>query len=171
MLSGSCSPANPVELFNNHMDWVDDFQKAAQNNHKPLSERQLRTLVIIDIQQRLQSWDRDLKTFRLPEPTEEELNEISSNKINIFPVVIREELNFDMNQMQTIAAQRIGMFTKEQMDVFETVMAAVKNEIALAMFIDARGGTGKTFVLNPIKFGWGGAQSSAQTFRRQNGGF
>ena len=146
-----CSPANPVELFNNHhMDWVDDFQNAAGKNHQSLDDRQLRTLVIIDIQQRLQSWDRDLKTFRLPEPTEEELNEISFDQKNIFPVVIREELNFDMNQMQTIAAQRIGMFTKEQMDVFETVMAAVKNEIALAMFIDARGGTGKTFVLNAI---------------------
>ena len=146
-----CYPANPVELFNKyHLDWADDFKKDAEKKQISLNERQLRTLVTLDIQQRLQSWDKDLKTFRLQNPTQEELDEISFDHTNVQPVVIREELDFDVSEMLKISETRMNMFTDEQQDIFNTVMEAVKNDIALAMFIDARGGTGKTFVLNAI---------------------
>ena len=42
------------------------------------------------------------------------------------------------------------VLTDEQKDIVNTVLNAVKQETSLAMFIDARGGTGKTFVLNTI---------------------
>ena len=146
-----CYPSNPLELFNNHwMDWGDDFKRAAEKRQEVLDDKQLRTMVILDIQQRLQSWDKDLKTFRLPEPTPEELDQIHFDERNTLPIVIREELNFDIKELEGMLKERVELFTDEQKDVFDTVLEAVREEKPLAMFIDARGGTGKTFVLNTI---------------------
>ena len=146
-----CYPANPKELFENfHQDWADDFKKNAVKKGVKLTDSQLKTMIILDIQQRLQSWDKDLKTFQLHEPTQEELDDISFDKTNVLPVLIREELDFDIHEMQELRDKRFGMFTDEQKYIADTVMEAVRNDSSLAMFIDARGGTGKTFVLNAI---------------------
>ena len=91
-----------------------------------------------------------MKTFKLKEPSEQELEDVDFDKTNTFPVLIREELDFNLADMQDIKEKRINMMTDEQRDVYDTVMGAVYKGTALAMFIDARGGTGKTFVLNTI---------------------
>ena len=44
----------------------------------------------------------------------------------------------------------VPMFTPEQLEIFETVLEAVQNKKSLWAFIDARGGCGKTFLLNAI---------------------
>ena len=107
-----CSPSNPLDLFTKfHLDWSDDFKKEAEKKKIKLNDQQIKTMVAIDIRQRLQSWDRDLKTFRLPEPTDEDLESISFNPINTHPVLIREELNFDLEEMRSIAEERIKIFT------------------------------------------------------------
>ena len=45
---------------------------------------------------------------------------------------------------------RKSQFTNSQRVVFETALQAVESRSSLCLFIDARGGTGKTFVLNAI---------------------
>ena len=146
-----CSPANPLELFNKfHLDWSDDFKREAEKKNVKLNDSQLKTLVTVDIKQRLQSWDRDLKTFRIPEPSPEELESASFNPLITLPVLIREELNFEVETMKEIADTRCKMFTDSQRDVFMAAMDSVICQAPLYMFIDARGGTGKTFVLNAI---------------------
>ena len=159
-----CYPSNPLELFNTHyMEWADDLKKEAETKRVIIKEEHLRTLVILDIKQRLQSWDKDLKTFQLPEPTQEELEDVNYNQVKSVPVLIREELNFDAVELKNMTGERFGMFTDKQKDVFDTVMEAVQSETALAMFIDARGGTGKTFVLNAIL-------AAVRSIESENGG-
>ena len=69
-----CQPANPLELFNKHfMEWGDDFILNSKKAGVDLSDTQIRTLVVLDIQQRLQSWDKDLSMLKIAEPTENEL--------------------------------------------------------------------------------------------------
>ena len=46
--------------------------------------------------------------------------------------------------------ERKSQFTNSQRDVFDTAMKAVENQESLYLYIDSRGGTGKTFVLNAI---------------------
>ena len=146
-----CFPANPLELFNKfHLDWADDFQRDAEKKNITLNDQQLKTMVAMDIKQRLQSWNKDLKTFGLPEPNHEDLESISFNQLNTLPVLVKEELNFDMKEMKIIADERLKMFTGSQRKVFDTVMDSARSQTPLYMFIDARGGTGKTFVLNAI---------------------
>ena len=134
-----CMPENPKELFEvHHLEWADDFIKDAMQKGISLNEKQLRTLVLLDIRKRLQSFDRDLKTFRLPEPSVNEISEINFNEVNKLPVVVKEELDFNVNDLLKLANERKAVFTKSQKLVFDEVMEAVNNQDSLYQFIDAR---------------------------------
>ena len=65
-----CMPANPKELFEKHyLEWTDDFIHEAERNGCTLTNQQLRTMALKDLQQRLQSWDRQLSAIGLKEPS------------------------------------------------------------------------------------------------------
>ena len=146
-----CMPSNPQELFDNHfLEWSDDFLLAAQKRSAVLSESQLRTKILLDIRQRLNAWERDLKHFRLREPTESELKEVEFLEPNSLPVIIKEELDFDITDLGKLVEERRVLLTDSQTNVFVRVMEAVKTEDTVYVFIDARGGTGKTYLLNTI---------------------
>jgi ATP-dependent DNA helicase PIF1 len=146
-----CMPANPKELFNKHyLEWSDDFKSKALKKNIVLTETQIRTLVLLDIKSRLQSWDRDINIINIPQPTEQELKDVAFSNNSKFPVLIQEELEFDINNLRDTVAEKQANFTESQMKVFDTVMKAVEDHCPICVFVDARGGTGKTFVLNGI---------------------
>jgi hypothetical protein len=146
-----CMPSNPKELFeNHHLEWADDFEREALKKGLHLSDSQKRTLVLLDIQQRLHSWERNLKQIGIAEPTDQELNEIAFTTEKTLPILFKEELDFKIEDMEKLVEDRKQKFTKEQREVFDSIMRYVENKEAAAFFVDARGGTGKTFVLNAI---------------------
>ena len=106
-------------------------------------------MVLLDIQRRLQSTEKDLRDAHLDSPTEEDLNEVEVLTGNV-PVMIREELEFDMGRLADMVEDRGGHFNEDQQKVFDTILEAVRNEKPLQLFIDARGGCGKTYVLNAV---------------------
>jgi hypothetical protein len=145
-----CMPANPRELFEKHyMDWTDDIQRQSTEKGHVLNDEQLRILILLDIQQRLQSWGRNLSMLRLPDPTEIEIKTVSLTQKR-HPAIIREELDFDRVDLEQLVEERCSKLTASQKIVFDDVMDSVLKQETLALFIDARGGTGKTFVLNTI---------------------
>ena len=146
-----CMPSNPQELFDkHHMEWSDDFELEAQKRSVVLTESQIRTKILIDIRQRLNAWDRDLKNFRIMEPTEDELKDIAFLEPTTYSVLIREELDFDVKDLTRIIEERRTALKESQRKVFDVVLNAVDQEGTVYVFIDARGGTGKTFLLNTI---------------------
>ena len=66
------------------------------------------------------------------------------------PVIIREEKDFCVPDLLSEVSGLISMFTPEQSNIYNTVMEAVRQQKSLLAFIDARGGCGKTFLLNAI---------------------
>ena len=144
-----CQPSNPRELFDKFwVTWADDFEKKAKKGTN-LNENQLKTMVLLDIEMRLQSFEKRLLDFGLPVPTSEDLLNVET-VTNIEPVVIREEKDFDIDMLITSVNNVLPKFTKEQSAIFETVLGAVRKRESLQVFIDARGGCGKTFLLNAI---------------------
>ena len=134
-----CTPADPRDLFERHfLEWTDDLQAAALKKGLSLSDQQLRTLVLLDLETRVQSREKELFTWELPQPTEKELSEVEVFHSTV-PVLIREELDFDVNQMKRLADERIAMFTADQLDAFTTIFDAVKENKQLCLFLDARG--------------------------------
>ena len=69
---------------------------------------------------------------------------------NIQLAVIREELLFNPIELRTEADQLVDDLNDEQRVIFNNVLTAVPNETPLRIFIDARGGCGKTYLLNTI---------------------
>ena len=144
-------PTNPLELFNEFWsDWTDDFERRQNvERHGPLTEIQKKTLVLLDLDLRLQSFERQLSSYGLPIPTAEELAMVQSIT-STEPAIIREELDYNLDDLITAVQEKTPMFTAEQSTIFDTVMEAVTNGDSLQIFIDARGGCGKTFLLNTI---------------------
>ena len=52
--------------------------------------------------------------------------------------------------MQELVRIRQAQFTPEQEEVFSLVIGAIQQKKPLQLFLDARGGCGKTFLLNAI---------------------
>jgi hypothetical protein len=115
-----CMPSNPQQLFDkHHVDWADDFVLKARKKSLILSDSQLRTKILIDLRQRLNAWGRDLKDFRIKEPTDEELKEIEFYEKDKYPVLIREELDFDVLELSSFVEARRKMLKESQRNVFE----------------------------------------------------
>ena len=137
-----CLPTNPLTLFNEFWTtWFDNFQHKARRRGVQLENDQLKTLVLLDLEMRLSSFDRVLQDYGLPTPSVEEMHQVENVTSNQ-PAVVREELEFDFEELRRTAAECIGTFTPEHLAVFEAVMDAVKNDKSLCIFLTKSGGNG-----------------------------
>ena len=154
-----CEPANPRELFDEFWTtWIDDFEQQGRRQGNSLNEFQLKVMLLLDLEMRLQSFEKQLVDFGLPQPTEEDIACVKSFS-NTEPVVIREEKDYCVERLSTSLEQIVPLFTPEQSVIYEEVLDAVSKGQQLLAFVDARGGCGKTFLLNAIL---SGVRSSAQ---------
>ena len=145
-----CQPSNPCSLFNEFWStWIDDYQQLGRRRGTSLDDNQLKTMLLLDLELRLHSFEKELAHFGLPQPTPEDLARVE-NITSTDPVVIREEKDYDVDELRTTVQETVEKFTEEQAAVFETVMEAVREKKPLCAFIDARGGCGKTFIINAI---------------------
>ena len=145
-----CQPADPRKLFDDFWDdWTDDFKLRGQRRGLAFTDSQLKTMVRLDVQVRLQSHEQDLPNFGLDPMTDEEKSTVAG-LVNIEEAVIREEMDYDVAELAAEVETTLQKFTAEQETIFNTVMRAVRQEESLQLFISARGGCGKTFLLNAI---------------------
>ena len=145
-----CMPSNPRSLFDEFWEtWVEDFQHQGQKRQVVLNEAQLKTMLLLDLELRLQSFEKQLLDFGLPVPTEEELSHVD-NVTSTEAVVIREERDYDVEELSSKVEATVPMFTEEQRLIYQRVHSALMEGEQLLAFIDARGGCGKTFLTNAI---------------------
>ncbi|XP_071694710.1 uncharacterized protein [Rutidosis leptorrhynchoides] len=64
--------------------------------------------------------------------------------------LIREELNYNLQEMRTLHTTLHNSLTPEQLAIYEKVIAAVTQKKGGLFFLYGPGGTGKTFVYNTI---------------------
>ena len=145
-----CMPSEPVALFNAFWEtWVDDFIHQAGRRGYQLTDQQSKTMLLQDLEVRLDSYEKTLQDFGLPTPSLEDLTEVDCLSWNQ-PAVIREELDFNFEEAQAEVEGKLPTFTDEQRNVFDTIMDAVRKQEPFQAFISARGGCGKTYVLNML---------------------
>jgi hypothetical protein len=86
-----CMPALPKKLFEcHHLDWADDYIHTSKKKGIEPIKQQLKTLILLDIQRRLKTWDKDLKTFGLKEPSSNKLSQVNFNEAEALPVLLEE---------------------------------------------------------------------------------
>ena len=75
-----CQPSNARALFDEFwLQWVDDFDSQGRRTGTELSESQKLTMLLLDLDLRLQSYERQLSEFGLPVPTEDDLAQVLLN--------------------------------------------------------------------------------------------
>ena len=145
-----CQPANPKGLFDEFWQtWTDDFERKSQLQNITIEEKQLKTMLLLDLEVRLNSFEKTLADFGLPQPSADDIANVETIT-NTDPVVIREERDYNIPELMSSVENIMNDFTKEQSFIFDTVLTAVKQQQSLWLFMDARGGCGKTFLLNAI---------------------
>ena len=89
-----CMPSDPGALFVEFWEtWTDDLVRQAELKVIQLSERQIKTMVLLDIELRLSSYEKKLPDFNLPVPTDDDLAQVEHLTCTQ-PAIIREELDF-----------------------------------------------------------------------------
>ena len=117
-----CGPANPRSLFDEFWQtWTDDLEQRGRSRNITLDEDQLKTMVLLDLQLRLQSFEKDLRDYGLPDPTPEEMARVQ-NITSTEPVVIREEKDYDVDQLVETVEDLVPKFTQAQAEIFNTVL-------------------------------------------------
>ena len=87
-------------------------------------------MVRLDIQVRLQSDGQDLPNFGLEPMTDEEKATVGS-LVNVEEAIIREELDFQMDELVANVERVLPDFTDEQREIYDTVMTAVRDNRSL----------------------------------------
>ena len=143
-----CQPSNPKKLFDDLWEnWTDDLKRNAERMGNTVSDNQLKTMVRLDLQVRLLSYEKDLHDFGLEPMTDEERSTVSWMDED---PLIRDEKQFDVTVLEADAKEAYEKFTASQHNIYELIMKAVKEKKSLQLFISARGGCGKTFLLNSV---------------------
>ena len=97
----------------------------------------------------MQSHEQDLPNFGLEPMTDAEKATVNG-LVNTEDAVIREEMDYDVNELLTNVGTVSINFNSDQQKIYDTVIEAVKKNESLQLFISARGGCGKTYLLNGI---------------------
>ena len=119
------------------------MKKAGQTS----SEDVLKTMVRLDLQRRLLSYEKDLHDFDLEPMTDEEKSTVEEQ---IEDPLICDEKDYDVDELRTDVAVTLTKFTETQQEIFNIIMHAVQQKESLQLFISARGGYGKTFRVNAV---------------------
>ena len=90
----------------------------------------------------MQSHEQDLPNFGL-EP-------MTDGLVNTEDAIIREEMEYDVNELNANVEKIVPTFNAAQQQIYLSVMDAVRKNESLQLFISARGGCGKTYLLNGI---------------------
>ena len=77
-----------------------------------------------------------MPNFGLEPMTDEEKATVGS-MVNVEEAIIREELDFEMDELVANVERVLPDFTDEQREIYDTVMTAVRDNRSLQLFISA----------------------------------
>ena len=142
----NCEVANALLLFNNHkqqmqQDILYRLKQTSENKSDEELEMQAENYLLIRIEDALKIQKKTLEEFNLPKP--------DYNAINTNPE-IELETQYDRDECKSIVTKNTKLMNVEQKAFYEAVMKSVDDDEAKIFFLDALGGTGKTFVAETI---------------------
>ena len=145
-----CQPVDPLRLFNVHIGAMCEDKLFAQRQQNFTTEVTPAMVndVLLDIQDILQQNGKTLCDFpNMPIPIPRQEVEHASD-----PQEIREELSYDREEMLHFVQVNGAKMNEGQQYAYNTICNAIINdtETKRLFFLDAPGGTGKTFLLNVL---------------------
>ena len=140
-------PSNPTVLWNAYKsdlseDYTHTRRTLSRNRDDIFNTERDWNLALIDIEKRLLKADRTLLSFNMPIP-------VSQDPEN-FDRLIFEQTDFDYNSLNQKVLGAASNLNRDQEIFYERVIQAYLSKVPAFFFLDAPGGTGKTFLFNLI---------------------
>ena len=154
-----CRPADPAGLFDKYWSAMgEDFKHALERGRidtSEVSDEVVKTRVLMDLQDQLESQNKRLQDFAMPRILPELRSIVhrldETLQLATRPREIREELSYDRNAERQKAEENMTTLTPNaQLPIVNKIKRAIDNHEAKALFIQAIAGAGKTFVLNTL---------------------
>ncbi|XP_055584901.1 uncharacterized protein LOC129737764 [Uranotaenia lowii] len=143
----TCSPSNPKELWEKHKDSMSDdiLHRVRSENRNPdiaFSQSIYNEALIAIEDVCLNIANKLLPQVGIPAPHRD------SN--NILDRDLRQETVYDTEELSSFVERNIRNMNEEQRAVYDTIMSAILEQSGGFFFLDAPGGTGKTFLISLI---------------------
>ena len=142
-----CEPSNPLEIYNNHKEaMVEDFlhqQRILQRDDDIEVNDDIFNLALNDLQEKVISMGgRQLSEYGLPQPQAVDNERLTRE--------YRREISYDQGEQQAYVEHNAALLTADQCNVYNCFCSMIDRNEGGLLFLDAPGGTGKTFLINLI---------------------
>ena len=147
-----CEIPKPLHLFKAFLNiLVDDFRYCFPD----CPEQLLECYALHQIEKELSVFSRKLSDFNLPRVDPRDLRKLESMDTDLLlSKTFCEETDFSHKELSEFVdmccGTGVGSLNSSQRSVFDFVMSKLRNFEQCLLFVDARGGTGKTYTLNAI---------------------
>ncbi|XP_055915855.1 uncharacterized protein LOC129948797 [Eupeodes corollae] len=133
-----CFPSEPLKLWDTFKDDLcEDIRHIAQEQG---SDYDVYNKGLIQIENKLLELnDKSLRDFGLPSPNR------SQNVVDAIPCRI-----YDVNELSEFVNSNVPKLVADQKIAYDAIIESVENNSGQLFFLDAPGGTGKTFLANLV---------------------
>ena len=139
----SCEPGNPIALweeFKLHLS-EDLFHRDNQDPTNEENARRFYNECLFLIEQELLKVGQQLRDFGLPSVDQSLITSTPTTVYRLFT-------DYDIKEQLQYVTERERQLTEEQRTVYHEILRRVDKQESGIMFLDAAGGTGKTFLIN-----------------------
>ena len=142
-----CEPSSPLEIYEHHKEaMAEDFlyqHRTRLGNVELGFSDDIFNLALNDLQDRVLSMGgRELSEYGLPQP-----QTVDNDR---FARVYHREIDYDQGEQRAYVEHNVPMLTADQREVYDYFCSMIDNNEGGMLFLDAPGGTGKTFLINLI---------------------
>ena len=142
-----CEPSNPLDIYEHHKEHMaEDFlhqQRTRLSDNEISFNDEIFNLALNDLQDKVLSMGgRELSEYGLPQP-----QAVDNDR---FARVYRREIDYDQGEQQAYVEHNLPMLTADQREVYDCFRSMINGNEGGMLFLDAPGGTGKTFLINLI---------------------
>ncbi|XP_071575067.1 uncharacterized protein [Temnothorax nylanderi] len=156
-----CQLSEPLSLWEKYKDsFSEDIMRQVERELKGSAQNMIdevynRCLVMIE-DAVMALGGQELEQYGLPQP--KRFGGVLGNRDYL------RETNYDVNALEEVVSNNEGLLTDEQFVVYRHVLSSVESGDGQVFFLDAPGGTGKTFLIN-LLLARGGFEALSTTLK------
>ena len=141
----SCTPTQPVQLWNNFRSHICDDIRAhlRSSGWENPQDEDVYDYGLWLLNAILLKHGKDLSCVQMPLPDRDWSGQAGNG-------LIGEQLNYDRDQERLSAEQRVPRLNAEQRHAHDRIVSSVDTRAGQVFFLNGPGGTGKTFVYNTV---------------------
>ena len=142
-----CEPSNALEIYEHRKEpMAEDFlhqHRTRLRNVELDFNDDIFNLALNDLQDKVLSMGgRELSEYGLPQP-----QTVDNDR---FARVYRREIDYNQGEQEAYVEHNLPLLTTDQREVYDCFCSMIDGDEGSMLFLDAPGGTGKTFLINLI---------------------